>query len=115
VTDPHPNGLRTAARNWLLAAREELRRPLSRALAIAAALGWIIVVSLAWSAAAQRAELARTEAARSELAGELERQRQASGQLADLQAKITTAEGELARLNRSGGQPQKGSNRRRDR
>ncbi len=101
MTDLGLNGFRAAARNSYLAAKHELQRPLPLALAAAAVLGWIAVVSLAWSASAQRAELARSEAARTQLAGELERQRQASGQLADLQAKISTAEGELTRLNKS--------------
>ena len=101
MTDSGPNGFRAAARNGYLATKQELQRPLPLALAAAAVLGWIAVVSLAWSASAQRAELARNEAARTQLAGELERQRQASGQLADLQAKISTAEGELTRLNKS--------------
>jgi uncharacterized protein HemX len=100
MTDP------AATRHWDLAARQELRRPLPLALAAAAVLGWLVVVWLAWSASAQRAELARNEAALTELAGELERQRQASGQLADLQAKISAAESELARLNQSVAQAQ---------
>jgi TolA-binding protein len=106
MTDPRPNGFRAATRERYFAARDELRRPLPLALAAAAVIGWIAVVSLAWSASAQRAELARTEAVRTELAGELDRQRQASVQLADLQAKISRAEGELARLNQSIGQAQ---------
>jgi uncharacterized protein HemX len=101
MADPRPNVFREVIRGGYLSVKQELQRPLPLALAGAAALGWMVVAWFAWSASAQHAEFRRSEAARTELAGELARQRQATGQLADLQAKIATAEQDLTRLNQS--------------
>jgi chromosome segregation ATPase len=76
------------------------RPPLSLLIAVAL-LGWGVAGYAFYAAGGDReateAKLAQTEAARAGLADELEHLRSASGQLADLQQKITAAEAELTK------------------
>jgi hypothetical protein len=69
---------------------EELRRPLPLALAIAAAAGWVIALFLFWSNISLRG-------AERDFAAQFERQRQAFGTLAELQARAAEVQADLTR------------------
>lgn len=82
--------------------RGELSRPLPIALALLAAVGWIAAISLGISRASVErnltAEITRTEAARAEAVQQLEAQRAATGQLSEVQNRISFADAEVAEL-----------------
>ncbi len=85
--------------------RSELRRPVSLALLAVAALGWIALAVLAWNSSERarddRRRISLLTVAETNSRGELEKQRQTSGTLAELQAKTTAAQGALAQAEQS--------------
>jgi len=78
----------------------ELRRPVPLLLAALALLGWIVAIGFMVSRAsvADRLETAETE--RSDLAAQLQTQQQASGELADLQARLASTNDEVTQITR---------------
>lgn len=80
----------------------EMRRPLPVALALLAAIGWIAAIVLGISRASVErhltAEITSGQAARVELANQLEAERSAAGELSEIQNRIASANAEHAAL-----------------
>jgi predicted nucleic acid-binding Zn-ribbon protein len=85
--------------------KAELTRPLALILAVLAVLGWSLFVLTSWSSAAtqkaQRVRIADLTEKRDTAVAELARQVQASGALADLQAKVAGAQQDLSRVSQT--------------
>ena len=85
--------------------KAELTRPPALILAALAALGWVLFVLSSWSATsvhkAQRLQIADLTAKNERISADLSRQVEASGAIADLQAKVNATREELARVSQT--------------
>ena len=85
--------------------KAELTRPPALILAALAALGWVLFVLSSWSATsaqkAQRIQIADLSAKTDRLSADLARQVEASGSIADLQAKVSATREELTRVSQT--------------
>ena len=85
--------------------KAECTRPLALLLAALAALGWVLFGLSSWSSAsvqkAQRLQILDLTERGEKLSGDLSRQIEASGALADLQAKVGATREELTRVSQT--------------
>lgn len=82
--------------------KSELTRPLALILSALAVLGWMLFVLSSWSASAtqktQRLQIVELSERTDKLSSELARQVEASGSLAELQAKVGATREDLTRV-----------------
>ena len=82
--------------------KAELTRPPALILAALAALGWVLFALSSWSATSvqktQRLQIADLTARNERISADLSRQVEATGAIADLQAKVSATREELARV-----------------
>ena len=85
--------------------KAELTRPPALILAALAALGWVLFALSSWSATstqkAQRLQIADLTARNERLATDLNKQVEAAGAIADLEAKVNATREELARVSQT--------------